>query len=120
VGQTTSTSDLLSDVSSQSSGPHNQIYGIQGAGPYTGTFTLTFSGYTTDPIDSNTTSAIVQAALEGLSSIGSGNVSCNTDYGYIQIVFVGSLAGAAQTLTGDFSEAPQGALYLNEIQHGGF
>jgi hypothetical protein len=42
--------------------------------PTGGTFTLSFSGQTTAAIAYNASAATVQAALQGLSSIGSGNV----------------------------------------------
>ncbi len=42
--------------------------------PTGGTFTLTFGGQTTAPIAYNASAATVQAALELLTSIGSGNV----------------------------------------------
>lgn len=44
--------------------------------PTGGTFTLTFSGQTTSAIAYNATAATVQTALEALSSVGSGNVTC--------------------------------------------
>jgi hypothetical protein len=42
--------------------------------PTGGTFTLTFKGVSTGPIAFNATAAAVQAALEGLSTIGTGGV----------------------------------------------
>jgi hypothetical protein len=42
--------------------------------PTGGTFTLTFEGRTTAPIAFNATAAVVQAALEALPNIGTGNV----------------------------------------------
>ena len=44
--------------------------------PTGGTFTLTFGGQTTAAIAYNASAATVETALEALSSIGSGNVSC--------------------------------------------
>ncbi len=49
-----------------------QRLSILGAG--TGTFTLTFEGATTTPLDIDSTAAEVDSALEALSSIGAGNV----------------------------------------------
>lgn len=46
-----------------------------------GTFTLTFSGQTTSAIAYNASAAVVQAALESLPTIGSGNVSVSGDNG---------------------------------------
>lgn len=45
--------------------------------PTGGTFTLSFEGETTSALNHNSSAATVQAALEALSSIGSGNVSCS-------------------------------------------
>jgi hypothetical protein len=68
----------------------------------TGNFTLSFGGNTTGNIAYNASAATVQSALEGLASIGSGNVSVtkvsdtplNQQW---QITFQGSLAAANQT-----------------------
>ena len=43
--------------------------------PTGGTFTLSFGGQTTSGIGYNASAATVDSALEGLSSIGSGNVA---------------------------------------------
>lgn len=40
-----------------------------------GSFYLTYGGETTDDLDLNSTPSVVQSALEGLSTIGSGNVT---------------------------------------------
>lgn len=42
--------------------------------PTAGTFTLTYNGQTTSALAYNASAATIQAALEGLSTIGSGNV----------------------------------------------
>jgi len=65
-----------------------QSVSISGA-PTGGTFTLTFGGQTTAGIAYNATAAQVQSALEALSSIGSGNVSCSG----------GALPGSAVSVT---------------------
>lgn len=44
--------------------------------PTGGTFTLTFSGQTTAPIAYNASASAVQSALEGLSNIAPGDVTC--------------------------------------------
>ena len=44
--------------------------------PTGGTFTLTFKGYTTAPIAYNAAASDVQSALELLSTVGSGGVTC--------------------------------------------
>lgn len=57
--------------------------------PTGGTFTLTFRGQTTSGIAHSANAATVQAALEALSTIGSGNVTCTG----------GALPGTAVTIT---------------------
>ncbi|MGW1998145.1 hypothetical protein [Embleya sp. NPDC001921] len=58
-------------------------------GPTGGTFTLTWSGQTTAAIAYNASAAVVQAALEALSNIGVGDVTCTG----------GPLPGTAVTVT---------------------
>lgn len=58
-------------------------------GPTGGTFTLTFDTQTTSPIAYNATAADVQAALEALSNIEPGDVTCTG----------GPLPGTAVTVT---------------------
>lgn len=53
-----------------------------------GTFTLTFSGATTTPLAYNATATDVQAALETLGAIGSGNVQVTGAY---TVTFVNNL-----------------------------
>lgn len=60
------------------SGGVDEVQRITIAGsPSQGSFTLTFGGQTTVDIAYNASAATVQTALEALSSIGSGNVSCS-------------------------------------------
>ncbi len=55
----------------------NEVQTLTTSGtPTGGTFTLTFDGQTTSALAYNATAAAVQAALEALSNIGSGNVLC--------------------------------------------
>lgn len=54
-----------------------------------GTYTLSFSGAVTGPIAYNATAADLQAALEGLATIGAGNVSVTGTY---LVTFGGTLA----------------------------
>lgn len=70
-----------------------------------GTFTLTFNGQTTAPIAYNASAAVVDAALEGRSNIGSGNVAVTgPDGGTWTVEFTGTLAGTNVTqMTGDGS-----------------
>lgn len=63
--------------------------------PTGGTFILAFQGSTTGNIAYNASAATVETALEGLSSIGSGNVSCtggSLPGTAIDVEFTGSLA----------------------------
>jgi hypothetical protein len=64
--------------------------------PTGGTFTITFSGQTTAAIDFDAVAADVEAALEALSNVGTGNVTC-TGGGLpgtpVVITFTGDLAG---------------------------
>ena len=65
-----------------------------------GTFTLTFGGQTTSALAFDATGAVVQAALEALSSIGSGNVTVSGSRGgtvsVYAVEFVGTLASSDQ------------------------
>jgi YD repeat-containing protein len=66
-------------------------------GPTGGTFTLTFNGQTTSPLAYNASAAAVQAALQALSTVGTGNVFVAGGAGGPWTVrFGGSLAGAYQ------------------------
>lgn len=57
-------------------------------------FTLTFEAQTTPPLSGSSTPAQVQAALEGLSTIGAHNVYVlRPEEGEFSVVFVGALAG---------------------------
>jgi hypothetical protein len=64
--------------------------------PAAGTFTLTFCGQTTAPLDFNAAASEIQAALEALGSIGTGNtlVAGTADSGEITLTFQGALANA--------------------------
>lgn len=69
--------------------------------PTSGTYTLTFEGQTTGAINFDDDAGTIQAALESLSVIGSGNVSVSgeADAGTITITFQGSLADTSLPLT---------------------
>ena len=58
-----------------------------------GTFTITFGGQTTAALAWNASAAVVQAALEGLSSIGSGNITVGLAALVYTLTFSGSLSG---------------------------
>lgn len=84
-------------------------------GPTGGTFMLSFGGYTTYPIPYNTTAAQLQAALEGIPSIGYGAVTCtggSLPTLAVVATFAGTLGGqvlaamtAAASLTGGATPA---------------
>jgi YD repeat-containing protein len=73
--------------------------------PTGGTFTLSFNGQTTVPIAYNAGAATVQTALQGLSTVGSGNaLVTGAAGGPWQVRFAGTLAGTVQSaLTGSGS-----------------
>lgn len=82
---------------SELGGPYNatteEIQTITEGGSGLTSFTLTFSGQTTDALDDQATAAEVQAALEALSNVGEGNVEVTGNAGGVYTVkFVGDLA----------------------------
>ena len=65
--------------------------------PTGGTFTLSFNGYTTAGIAYNAAAATVQTALEGLTSIGAGNITVTgTSTTSFTATFAGTLVGINQ------------------------
>ncbi len=92
----------------------NQVATVTVSGAGAGTFTLSYAGQTTGGLAYNANSATVEAALEGLSTIGTGNVSVvNPSTGRWNVTFQGSLAGQPLTaLTADGSSLTP----ANEIQ----
>jgi hypothetical protein len=87
---TTAFPSKLSDIIRMVSTAQDEVQSLAIAGtPTGGTFILAFKGYTTSPIVYNASAATVQAALEVLSSIGTGGVVCTG----------GALPGAAVTIT---------------------
>lgn len=77
---------------------------IEGS-PTGGTFTLSFGGQTTSGLSYTATSTAVQTALEGLSTIGSGNVAVSGSAGgpYSVVLdgdLVGTLSASGTGLTG--------------------
>lgn len=85
--------------------PRNEIQSVRVSNATGGTFTLTFSGQTTDPIAFNATATQAQGALEALSNIGSGNLSVTggpVDTSPVVITFIGIFAGVdVPTFSGD-------------------
>jgi len=80
-------------------------------GPTGGTFTLTFNGQTTAPINYNAAASAVQTALQALSSIGFGNVLCTG----------GALPGTGVicTFVNDLGNGPQNAMTHTDSLTGG-
>jgi hypothetical protein len=65
--------------------------------PTGGTFTLTFSGFTTSALAWNASPATIQAALQALTSIGANNCTVAGVAGeWMTVTFIGALANAAQ------------------------
>jgi hypothetical protein len=95
-----------------------------GTPPSSGTFTLTVAAQTTSAIAFGATAAAVQAALEALSTVGTGNVKVTattaTGGGTLAVAanvytveFVGALAQTAVTMTGTFTGlTPSGSIAL--------
>src|SRR4029079_6206573 len=91
-----------------------------------GTFKLSFQGKTTSPLDYNITAAALKTALEGLSTIGAGNVdvvsnSTGIANAYLFTVeFKGTLANTNEPLlVGDGANLGSGiAGTVSETQHG--
>lgn len=85
----------------EAAGGHTSLYQtiVGNAGVSAGTFTLSFNGETTSAIDYNASAATIQSALEALTVIDSGDVTC-TDLsgglpdGSVQIAFGGQYAWA--------------------------
>lgn len=74
--------------------------------PTAGTYTLTFSGHTTAALAYNASASTIQTALQGLVSIGSGNlvVAVGSEPGTFTFTFQGALADTAEPLiTADLS-----------------
>lgn len=86
-----------------------------------GTFTLTFNAQTTGAITASTlTASILATAIQGLSSVGAGNVSVSGTAGVFTITFIGALAGANQpkiTLVVTSLTGGSAAVYV--VQDGG-
>lgn len=72
-------------------------------GLLTGDFTLTFGGHTTAAIAHDASAATVQSALEGLPSVGAGNVAVTGTPGDYAVDFSvpGELTGDGSNLLGD-------------------
>lgn len=85
-------------VDAESPENERQTVTLRGA-PTGGTFTLTFDAQTTGSLPHNASAAVVQAALEALSSVGYGNVYVTAERagGPYVVEFIGALAAANQS-----------------------
>jgi hypothetical protein len=82
----------------------NAAYTVAGTGTVTGgTFTLTIGAATTSAIAYNANAATVQAALEALATVGTGNVICTGGAlpTSVAVQFINALAQTAITMTAD-------------------
>lgn len=82
-----------------------------------GTFSLTYAGQTTAAIAYDATAAAVESALEALSNIGSGDVTCTggpLDDSAVQVEFTGALAATDVSLLVEAS----GDVSITETQRG--
>lgn len=87
----------LAKLSSGLYGPYavsNEVQTVTEGGSGLTSFTLTYSGQTTSSLAAAATAAQVQAALEALSNVGSGNVVVSGNAGGpYTVTFQGALAG---------------------------
>lgn len=89
------------DMTVQSSSSSARYTATITGSPTGGTFTLTKDGQTTSGIAQNASASAVQTALEGLSTIGAGNVAVSgNNGGPYTISFINDLADQAVTITG--------------------
>lgn len=85
-------SDSYGVISSSPFGPQVQIITITG-GPGGGTFTVTYGGQTTSGVAYNASASTLQTALQGLSTIGSGNATvAGSNGGPYTVTFASALA----------------------------
>jgi len=93
--------------------PANEIQTItfSGGTPTGGTWAATFDGETASSLAHNIDAATLQAALEGLASVGSGNATVSGSVGSgFTVTFIGALAGTnVPEMTADGSGLTQAA-----------
>lgn len=82
---------------------NSTVYTLDMTAPSAGTFTVTHDGNTTSALAYDIADTALEAALEGLASIGSGNVTVTESTNVYTITFAGDLANSAQTITVDGS-----------------
>jgi hypothetical protein len=81
--------------------------------PVSGTYTLTFDSQTTSSINYNDTAATIKTALEGLSTIGSGNIDVTSVSGGFRFEFKGVLASTDVSLISATPTLKQSASAVN-------
>ena len=119
-----STMPSLAIATTTAGGPVNEVQRVGFTASTSlmgGTFTLSFGGQTTGAIAYNASAATVQTALQGLSSIGSGNVSVVKSIGTSAsqewtLTFQGSLAAANQSQVTVNSGSVMGMMSITNIQ----
>lgn len=85
------------------------------------TFTLTFRGQVTGSIAGNATAATIQADLEALSTIGTGNVSVvSTGTNTYKVTLIEALAGDLRPLTGSGLTSGPTAPTITNLRRWGF
>lgn len=72
--------------------------GLPGTLPSGGTYIISFGGYSTTALAYNSSAALIQAALQGLTSIGANNCVVSGSFPNYQVQFIGALALAPQAL----------------------
>ena len=104
VGTARPTPAALTAMNPETFGVSPALVTVTGTG---GTFTLTIGGQTTAPIAYNATAAVVDTAIELLSSVGTGGAtvtgttaSTGLTITITNPVFVGSISGSAALVTG--------------------
>ncbi|UUO04621.1 hypothetical protein M4951_14605 [Blastopirellula sp. J2-11] len=117
TGSQTATVDVSIIANGSATGVNEiQTVTLQGS-PTGGTFTLTYSGQTTSALAYNADAATVEAALEALSNIGSGDVAVTLDAGVYTIEFQGALATTdVSLLIGDGSSLTGGSGAIDTVQ----
>jgi hypothetical protein len=78
-------------------------YTLDMTAPTAGTFTVTHSGNVTGALAFDLTDTALETAIEGLASVGSGNVTVVEVADVYTITFSGTLANTVQTITVDGS-----------------
>lgn len=108
------TAALAVTVVQEGVAPVNEVQTITIPGNTTGgTFTLSYAGQTTGNIAYNASNATIQTALQGLSTIGSGNATVSggtIPTAPITVTFAGTLAGTnVAAITGDGTNLVSGS-----------